>query len=459
MSSLPEQILTLLRPGVMGAGDLQVALGASPTSVRRALDDLGSERILRLGAGRATRYAARRVPRYCGASHWDLHEVDTAGEAHTFATLHALEGGQWYVEPHAGYSAHPMQVGSDRGVFDGLPWFLDIARPQGFLGRLFAQHAHHLAHVPLHLEDWTDDHVLASALMLGDDLMGNVLVGHARLRFDQARRNRPSSLPLDTDERLEHAMRAVLNGESVGSSAGGEQPKFTWVVQGADGAPYHRLVKFSPEMVTEGARRWGDLLLAEHLANQVLREAGVATANTRVREINHRRYLESDRFDREGTHGRRGLTALAPLAYTLGYGSTKWFEAAPVLEQARVLTSDQVAQVNFLHAFGRGIGNSDMHLGNLSLLGSVSQGWALAPVYDMTPMAYAPGKTMEVSTVMRELPMDTLPAEVVPWVHRFWTAVATHPDMAPGFQAIGRHHAEEIKATLAPSGSRPRRRP
>jgi hypothetical protein len=446
-AALPDQILARLRRGVMAAGDLQAALDVSPATVRRALDDLGPERILRMGQGRATRYGALRVPHYCGGSSWPLHEVTPQGEVVTFATLHALTADQWYLEPQPGFSAHPMQAGSVRGVFDGLPWFLETARPQGFLGRLFAHRAHQLAQFPVDLNEWTDDHVLASALMLGDDLPGNLLVGQAAFRFSQ-QSPRQTPLPFHTEALLETSMRQVLNGESVGSSAGGEQPKFTLTAQTNDGAVVQRIVKFSPERVTPGTQRWGDLLVAEHVANQVLRAAGVPAAATSIREVNGRIYLESDRFDRQGTRGRQGITALGPVAGCLGYGSTHWNGAAAVLAQAQVLNADQVERIQFIQDFGRGIGNTDMHLGNLSLLGSVASGWDIAPVYDMTPMAYIPGRTMEVSEGFRTLPTQALPAAVVPWVHRFWTDLAQAPHVSPEFQAIARHHASTVAPLL-----------
>lgn len=444
--NLPGQILTLLRQGVMPAGALQKALAASPATIRRALDDLGPQQILRIGQGRATRYGVRRIPSHGVESSVPLYEVSPQGTMEPFATLHALASDQWYLEPIEGHNEHPMQVGSERGVFAGLPWFLETARPQGFLGRLFAQKAHRLAQFPLDPTVWTDDHVLAAALMLGDDLPGNILVGAAALRHTPAP---PTQLPLLTDALMESAMQAVLNGEVNDSFVGGEQPKFTLSAQ-TDRGPVHRIVKFSPEMETVGTRRWGDLLVAEHVANEVLRAAGIASASTHLRCINNRMYLESDRFDRpgEGT-GRQGMTALAPLAYTLGYGGIRWNEAAQLIAEAQALTPAQVARIQFIQDFGRGIGNTDMHLGNMSLLGSITRGWDIAPVYDMTPMAYIPGRTMEVAQGTRTLPVEELPSAVAPWVRRFWKRLAADPQVSADFQAIARHHAQTLEGGVA----------
>lgn len=454
--SVPDQIVNLLRRGVMGAGELQSRVTGSPATVRRALDDLGPRRILRIGQGRATRYGARRTPAHCGGTTWPLYEVTEQGTVYPFANLHALEADQWYVEPLAGISSSPMRVGSDQGVFHGLPWFMDVARPQGFIGRLFVSHAHRLMNLPKDLTLWTDDHVLASSLVLGDDLLGSLLVGQAADRFSGE--DAPTVDESDYTSALASSVHAVLHGESVGSSAAGEQPKFTLTVQKADGEQSHRMIKFSPEMVTPGAQRWGDLLIAEHVANGILLAAGISACHTRIRILDNRVYLESERFDRVGARGRRGLSAFGPPAYTLGYAGNQWPGAAEVLANAGLLPKDQVAQVRLLHAFGQGIGNSDMHLGNLSLLGSISGGWSLAPVYDMNPMVYAPGRTMEVVEGVHELPVAHLPSEVVPLVRCFWEALAQDGQVSADFQAIARHHASTFNVLPSSPSLHARRR-
>jgi len=60
---------------------------------------------------------------------------------------------------------------------------------------------------------------------------------------------------------------------------------------------------------------------------------------------------------------------------------------------------DAQAAMGRLHVFGRLIGNSDMHQGNLSFR-LVDRGpLPLAPAYDMLPMSLAPSRT----GVLREL--------------------------------------------------------
>src|SRR5256885_12112298 len=57
--------------------------------------------------------------------------VDTEGHASPFGRMIALHGGGFWVDEADGLSEQ----------HDGLPWFLDDMRPQGFIGRSFA-HSH-----------------------------------------------------------------------------------------------------------------------------------------------------------------------------------------------------------------------------------------------------------------------------------------------------------------------------
>ena len=50
----------------------------------------------------------------------------------------------------------------------------------------------------------------------------------------------------------------------------------------------------------------------------------------------------------------------------------------------------EVSRVRWLETFGRLIGNTDMHFGNLAFLLDGVRVTALAPVYDMLPMHYHP---------------------------------------------------------------------
>lgn len=273
---------------------------------------------------------------------------------------------------------------------DGLPWWLFDMRPQGYLGRAYAARHGAALGLPARLTEWTDTHVLRALLAHGHDAVGNVLLGEAaRARFLAL----PHPAPLsEADKPAAYARRAreATQGEQPGSSAGGEQPKFAACSLTPEGAR-HVLVKFSEPEPGPVSERWRDLLLAEHLALETLRAAALPAARTCLIDHAGQRFLESVRFDRSGPLGRCGMFSLAALdAEFVGAGSSGWPEITRRLADAGVIDPAAVEGAALLWAFGSLIGNTDMHSGNLSFLAAHGRPYALAPAYDMTPMAFAP---------------------------------------------------------------------
>jgi len=64
--------------------------------------------------------------------------------------------------------------------------------------------------------------------------------------------------------------------------------------------------------------------------------------------------------------------------------------AAASLESMGKVSAQDAEAVRRAATFGRLIGNSDMHCGNVSFFMSPGNPLALAPSYDMLPMMYAP---------------------------------------------------------------------
>ncbi|MCX2918928.1 HipA domain-containing protein [Stenotrophomonas rhizophila] len=101
------------------------------------------------------------------------------------------------------------------------------------------------------------------------------------------------------------------------------------------------------------------------------------------------------RFDRTvDVLGRRGFVSLLALSSAfVGDVTVDWGMAADALVTQRWVDRDAQAAMGRLHAFGRPIGNSDMHQGNLGFH-LVDRGpLPLAPAYDMLPMSLAPSRT------------------------------------------------------------------
>jgi hypothetical protein len=462
--TLPEEISYALSYGMLPAAELIATVvertKVSPATVRRCLDEMGSD-ILRLGNARATRYGMRHQVPYAKKSSWPIAECDAQGKVHDLGTLYALRGDKWYVEPAPGVDANKLWKGSNRGVFNGLPWFLDTARPQGFLGRIFATKAHHLMGFPADPTMWSDDHTVVAAMYLGADIPGNILLGDAVARH-RAKEWLPSDIVADPDDATWDAtllswVDSIIAGEAIGSGVGGEQPKFVIESEPRTTGPVrHRLVKFSPALASDGAKRMGDLLVAEHVANEVLARAGFAVAQTCVRNIKGTlkdgsadlMVLESERFDRVNHEGRVGVSSLEAPANTFGCAKVSWITASKILEEQGVISSADTSRILFLEEFGRGIGNTDRHLGNVSLIGSAMNGWSLAPVYDMVPMSYIPGRTLEVKNLKKVINDKDVPAEVRSWVRDFWQTLAAHPLLTEEFRSIAQSHADDLPDQL-----------
>ena len=113
------------------------------------------------------------------------------------------------------------------------------------------------------------------------------------------------------------------------------------------------------------------------------------------------------------------------------------------------LPAEAGPQVEALLRFGRLIGNSDMHFGNLSLWvepGDVAAGrFTLAPFYDMLPMRWRP----DVQTGALDLlpfspePMD-LQSPAQPVAQAFWARAASQSDLSVGFRRLAAQMLERV---------------
>lgn len=276
-----------------------------------------------------------------------IYRIDSHGQLTRQGVIRVTPPGLFVIQQDDGGESLTSQ---------GLPWWLLDMRPQGFMGRSFA--ARHGAALGLSasINEWSDRQALHALLQQGHDVVGNFVVG-----------------------------------DLSGSFAAGEQPKFTTYAQTPAG-PRHVLVKFSLPQSTPANERWRDLLLAEHHALETLRDAGLNAAASWVHDHLGQRFLEAERFDRVGQTGRRDLVSLAALeAEFVGNPRAPWPVLVDELARQNVVSQDAVLSTQTLFAFGRLIGNTDMHTGNLSFLTDGGMPYDLAPAYDMLPMAFTPG--------------------------------------------------------------------
>ena len=376
MSAHADAIRLQLGRGPQPVRQLVENLKLSQPTISRAINALGDE-IVRIESGRTIHYALRDARR--GIGEIAIYRVSAEGTIQTLGTLIPVRPDGFVMQQSDGHTLHS----------DSLPWWLFDMRPQGYLGRAYAaRHAAALG-LPGQLTEWNDTHALRALLAQGHDALGNLLLGDvARERFLSARYQ-----PLtEADKAGAYGQLAAeaARGEIPGSSAGGEQPKFVTYAQTANG-PRHLIVKFSLPEDNPITERWRDLLLAEHLALDTLNRAGIAAVHTQVKDFGNQRFLEIERFDREGELGRHALVSLRALdAEFVGAGAAGWLTIANALAKAGQITPKAAAGAALLQAFGDLIGNTDMHAGNLSFVSDHGRPYDLAPAYDMLPMGFQP---------------------------------------------------------------------
>ena len=409
-----ERLVPLLRR-MRRASPLELAdaLGVSAPSMHRMLAELPSNQMVFAGRTRRTCYALRR-PLRGDLSDIPLYGIDTAGNAtlvsklaltYPQGTLLALAESGWPVPPE-----------SRDGWWDGLPYPIYDMRPQGYLGRQIARAEHRLLDVSEHPEEWSDDDVIFVLSRVGTDASGNLLLGdEAYQRWLQNKLSPPE--PASEAELGEHYSRLAqraLGAGVAGSSVAGEFPKFPALRQNGHSTP-HVLVKFSGASQSAAERRWADLLICEHFALECAAGLpGLGSARTRILQHDGRVFLEIERFDRVDLHGRRAVCTLDALNPAfLGDKSTDWTHLVTRLNEIGLIADDTVRAVEHLSWFGRLVGNTDMHLANLSFH-VFSSSLHLAPTYDMLPMAYAPLAGGEVP------PYDFTPPLPLPQQREIW---------------------------------------
>lgn len=428
---MPEpDLVTLLRAGPTTSRGLCERLGVSQPTLSRRIATAG-DAVIRVGQARSAIYLATRT--VGGRSRFPLYRVTTDGRLVDVGEL-------WPTHPE-GYVVR--LANGDCRHYEGLPWWLADMRPQGFLGRAWVHSRARGLGLPSDLTMWSDDHTLIALATGEHDVPGNLLVGENSRAAWLAYQPVVISAANRVQEYPRLATQAMA-GELVGSSAGGEQPKF---VANIDGQPV--IVKFSSAQDNAVSRRWRDLLLAEHLALQLLASHGIAAAESELLDADRQRFLQVRRFDRTSGGGRHGLVSLLSLdASFVGLGNGNWPEMTYRLMRERseysgahVITPEAHEQASRLFAFGSLIGNSDMHAGNIAFYHHGELPLLLAPIYDMLPMAFAP---RAIGEMRNELPGFRLPAlptaaiwrEMMPLARAFWRRMAEDERCSAEFSAI-----------------------
>jgi hypothetical protein len=455
--SVNENLIRTLRARPhLAAAELLAALGVSRATLMRAVRAAGSA-VLTIGQARRTSYAARRLLRG-SANPLPVFQVDEHGGSEEVGRL-SLAYPEGSVFEFSAEPPWPLDHSMRDGWFDGLPYFLQDLRPDGFLGRQFARVHAQLLQLSDDPRSWSDDDTLYAISLLGADQSGNFIVGESayRLWLDQVQQT-PECLDSGqlSQAYIDRAQRAMQYG-IAGSSTAGEFPKFT-ALRTLNGAPTHVLVKFSGSDRSPGTQRWSDLLVCEHLAAQVIATVdGISSAETRVLQAGDRTFLEAVRFDRYGTRGRSALCSWAAFNHAwFGLPGRPWTEGGARLLERGLIDVDTSHAITRLWHFGQLIGNTDMHDGNLSFTPRGSGAGStlnLAPVYDMLPMLYAPKRGVELPPVTFA-PRLPLPAEREGWqlaasaASQFWDRAADDTRIGAELRATCDQNARAVRRTM-----------
>jgi hypothetical protein len=431
------QLRSHLSTGALSSKDLQERLGMSQTALSRAVQR-NKKSLLVLGAARSTRYALREDLGGLG-SEIEVFEVDQQGKVRPYAILYPLAGNQY------GWKFKDEKA----KLFDHLPYMLQNIRPEGFMGRAFAHGYAAELGLPDKVSDWSDRQAITALAQRGEDFVGNLIVGKESVQryLAQARTELATAIPLD--QRLtafEELAEKAIAGEELGSSAGGEQPKFTALLK-TEGDCQRTIVKFASRETDEG-QRWSDLLVCEYLANEVLIEADFTAAQTEILQTDRWTFLQSERFDRVEAWGRLPLYSLMAVASEFVGYCEDWVDAVEQLYDEQLINRDNVEIVRWMNSFGGLIGNTDMHLGNLSLV-PTEDSFNLAPVYDMTPMFYRPKtggtlprKALDAGGLAAKISSN----DVSPAAIRFWESVQDDPRISDGFRQISQENLAVLKS-------------
>ena len=231
-----------------------------------------------------------------------------------------------------------------------------------------------------------------------------------------------------------------------GRSLGGARPKASIV----DDQGQLWIAKFPSRDDDEDVGAW------EMVVHELAERAGVTVAPARCERFNgsHHTFLVR-RFDRRGSARLHMASAMTHLEVADGTEGASYLELAEVLIQQGATPARDLEQLWRRIVFFVCVSNVDDHLRNHAFLLEPT-GWRLAPAYDMNPVPWGDGLTLNVSDVDNAQDLD-LVREVAPYfrvksdrvdtiveevlgVVRDWPSVATR-------QGLGR----EAQQRMAPA--------
>jgi hypothetical protein len=213
------KLLRLLRQGPSKAAVILKELNVSQPTFSRLWSTVRDG--VALGASKARVYALRRsVPGVRAPI--PVFRVSEEGWPEPIGYLDVLQG--------EFYALTPLE-GTSYDVYQRMPFFIRDLRPQGFLGCM--QPGRHTdLDLPADILHWTDEQVLKYISRRSENAPGDLILGnesYARYIESSAVEERSAISEEERARRYPGMAEDSMQGEAPGSSAGGEQPKFTAV--------------------------------------------------------------------------------------------------------------------------------------------------------------------------------------------------------------------------------------
>jgi hypothetical protein len=374
-----------------------------------------------------------------------IYAINALGVPRPYGVLNTESPGAFSVTRHRLGTAPPQRI---LGPSKGLPYYLQDSRQTGYSGRKvpgdYLQHG-----LPTAAGDCSDAHSLSFLTRFGSQNVGNLVIGDESLyRYltfaDEppliGAKDRCRFYPRFADVHLTQSGDQASGWASSAIFLPGEDPKFAVRVLD-DHRVRSVLVKFSGRRETPAGLRSADLLIAEWLASEVLRNHGFEMAQTRPHEFDGRVFLEIDRFDRVGPVGRRGISSLL-CAVADRYGKLDtWSLAAERLHRDNLLSANDLRRIKALEGFARLIGDNDRHLSHITFYDQFSGPFELAPTYGVLPAAFAPGKGIMSGDSFRPQPppRDLLKnwPEALLCTEHYWGAISHYEGLSQSFRSLG----------------------
>lgn len=193
-----------------------------------------------------------------------------------------------------------------------------------------------------------------------------------------------------------------------GSSLGGARPKAS--VVNAQGHLW--MAKFPSGQDTHDVGAW------EAVVNTLAQQAGLTVASGQAQQFGsrHHTYL-SERFDRtvtsERVHFASAMTLLGYQDGTDHQDGVSYLELASFLIRQGAQVEEDLTELWRRIVFNICVANTDDHLRNHGFL-LTAHGWRLSPAYDLNPVPYGRGLTLNISETENALDLQ-LALEVAPF--------------------------------------------